>query len=54
MDDMDRGIGKSTKRGPEKRGMKTDSLDLVDPKPVEKERHVPFLTRKVHPDVPVR
>src|SRR5688572_21027612 len=54
VDDMDRGIGKSAERGPEKRGMETDSLDLADPKPVEEERHVPFLTLKVHPDVTVR
>lgn len=53
MDDVDRGIGKSAERGPEKRGIETDSLNLVDPKPVKKERHVPFLAREVHPDVTV-
>ena len=53
VDDVDRGIGKSPQRGPEKGGMETDPLDLVDPKPVEEERHIPFFARKVHSDVAV-
>ena len=53
VDDMDRRIGKSAERGPEKRGIETDSLDLFDRKPVKEERHVPFLTREFHPNVTI-
>ena len=34
-------------------GYRPDTLDLVDPKPVEEERHVPFVARKVHPHITV-
>ena len=51
VDDMDRAIGKGAECGPEKCGMETNSLDLVDWEPVKEERHVPFLAREVHPNV---
>jgi hypothetical protein len=50
---MDRRVRESAERVPEKRGKETDSLDLFDLKLAEEERHVPFLARKVHPDVTV-
>src|SRR5215207_1581727 len=53
VDDMDRAIGKGAECGPEKCGIETNSLDLVNWEPVKEDRHIPFLAREVHPNVTV-